>query len=112
MKRFGGLFVALLVASLLTGCMATSAGVAPSTTPIAGRDYTVIGESVGSGWAFNLLGIPLQAGNSTYRAREAALAKTGADALINASVDNVMYNFFLIAAYRTKVSGEAIKFVE
>lgn len=102
--------IAIAVLATTAGCMATSAGVAPSSTPIAGKDFTVLGEASGSAFAVNLLGVPLTYGNCTARARNNCVERAAADGIINATVDNKIYNLGLVMVQRTQVSGQAIKF--
>jgi len=104
------LFLAVMIAAL-AGCVTTSAGIAPSTTPLPpDRPYTVGQESVrGSAWGFILLGLPITGPQPTKTARDRALAKNNADALIDCAADTRVYQFILFAVMRTTVEGKAVK---
>jgi hypothetical protein len=97
----------------LTGCMASPAGIAPSTVPITSADsYTIVRRDVeGTDTGVFLLGLPLTSAASGYDALLDAKEKSGADALINVTAEN-RYTYFLLLLWWEEVSikGDAIRF--
>jgi hypothetical protein len=97
-----------ILAFALTGCVTYSAGVAPSTIPLAPGGYTVGAGALSQGvsWGWNLAGIPFRQAETREAVREA----TGpGDALINVTVDNTSYLFLLINLQRIRVEGTPVK---
>jgi len=112
-KRFrhaavGGM---LLLVAATSGCLNQGGGLAPSTLPITERDvYTVIGPAVGTDGTITLFSLPLLP-VSGHGAIQEAKSKTGADGLVDVTVENQLYLYPLpIGYYRIKVAGKAIKF--
>jgi hypothetical protein len=104
----------LLVAMLgTTGCMTQSAGIAPSTTPITGRDtYTVIGQkSTGRAWGFlNLVLIPIAMGemHPSKSATTRAIRKGGGNGLVEVTQNNTMINLLFVCILITRVDGTPV----
>jgi len=112
------LAVALLVALTLlvavaSGCVITSAGLAPSTVPIQrSNQYTVTkqGDITGSSWGWNLFGFIAITKAATKEAEARALEAAGADALIDVTVDNWYIPIPIIGTfYRVQVCGKPVK---
>jgi hypothetical protein len=115
MEKSIKLFVLAAVCSLfiVSGCARNAGGIAPSTTPINGRAYDIIGPAEGSDVRVTLLGIlPVSDGNDTREAVANAIKSSGGDALINVTVENVSRYWILWATNQTQVFGDAIKFKE
>ncbi|MDD3118855.1 MAG: hypothetical protein PHQ27_06735 [Victivallales bacterium] len=100
--------------ALLSGCIATPGGLAPSSIPITANDsYTIVRRNVeSSSTGVSLFGaIPLGPGPSAYRALMAAKEDNHADGLINVTAENRHYYYLLLITYdKIVVSGDAIKF--
>ncbi len=109
--KFGILILSVvLLASLLTGCIISPAGVAPSTAPITADDkVTKLGPASGSAWGFMVFGLLPLSEAWTYKAVDRAVKSKDADALINVTLDNQVCLFPIVHIYRTKVQGEAVK---
>jgi len=105
--------LAVLALSLTVGCVSNPGGVAPSTTPLAGKEYRLLGDTEGTDTHFALLGIlPLSGSNTTQEAIDAAKARKGADALIDVTVDYHWEFWILFSRAVTTVRGKAIRFTE
>jgi uncharacterized protein YceK len=101
--------VVLFSILLLSGCVTSSAGIAPSTRPLTPDGYTVMNGSSGTSWGFSLLGIlPLKQAN-TADALDEALRDRGADALVQVTVDNRSCFLLLLTFQRIKVEGLAAR---
>ena len=96
---------------LLAGCAHFPGGLAPSSTPLEGRKYTVLGQAEGSDNYVLLFGIlPVTGANTIRRAMDRACAKAGGDALIDVTVESHSEFWILFARYVTTVEGTAIRF--
>jgi len=101
-----------LALAALVGCIRTPGGLAGSTTPIEGRAYKVTGEAFGSVTQRCILGIiPTGDGVQLQAAIEDAKMRSGADALIDVTVDSYRKWYLLFGTITTEVRGKAIKFV-
>ena len=102
-----------LTGSLLTGCVMSPGGIAASSTPINGREYTNLGRATTTDSRVHLFGfIPLSGANTTRDALAAAVRSRNGDAMINITVESYNQWFFIITRAATRVDGEVIKFTE
>ena len=110
MGSLGALGLAMLFAA---GCrMGLGGGVAPSTTPLEGKEYIILDHVVSTDSCVYLFGIiPVSDSNSVQDAVKDALRKNNADALINITVDTYAAHFILFSRTYTRVHGTAIRFV-
>ena len=101
----------LLLVFLLSGCIATPGGLAPSTIPITANDsYTITQRNAtGSDWSISIVGFPLVP-CSAYTALQNVKEEYNADALINVTGDNMYYSIVLISLRFVRIRGDAIKF--
>ena len=114
MKSF--LVFPVLTALLLSaGCASISTGLAPSTTPITGKDtYTVTGKKV-SGQSYGYLQsfpIPcfgVAADSPSKEATDRAIANGGGNGLIEVSETYRSVWFFFGQLYWTRVDGTPVK---
>ena len=96
---------------IVSGWARYGAGIAPSTTPIEGRAYDIIGPVKGQDNRVSLLGIlPITTSNDIRDAVADALKQSGGDALINVTVENISRYWILWSVQKTEVYGDAIKF--
>ena len=109
---------AILTASacciLLSGCVTSPGGIAPSTVPITSKDtYTITKtDASASDGAVTIFMIPLKT-CSAYDALVTAKENYGADALINVTLENKSYwiTVLPIVTYnKITIRGDAIKF--
>ena len=110
-KKYAGLILAGAVLAFTAGCIHSPGGIAPSTTPLAGRDYRVVGAASGTDsavWLFGLL--PLTGSNTTREALDDAMASKAADALIDVTVESYFQFWFFFTRSVTAVHGKAIRF--
>lgn len=99
---------------LLSGCITSPGGIAPSTVPITSKDtYTVTKtDASASDGTVTLIGIPLKT-CSSYDALLTAKENYGADALINVTLENKSYWITIlpiVTYYKITIRGDAIKF--
>ena len=110
-KRSTLLFGSMLLLGLCLGCIRVPGGISSSTTPINSRAYSVIGEAYGEETHYDLLGIvPLSRANHLQNAIEDAKKQSGADALVDVTVESVKKVYILFTSYTVEVRGKAIKF--
>lgn len=102
----------VFAAIMLSGCVSMPGGIAPSTTPIEGRKYQILGPVTDTDSCSRLFGfIPISGVNTIHDAVEGAKQKRGADALIEVSVEYyTQYWFPIFIRHVTKVEGVAIRF--
>lgn len=95
---------------VLAGCSSTVA-IAPSTTPLTGEDvFTKLGRTSGSSTSGFIFFIPFGTTSPVRSALAEALEKTGADGLVEVTVDKTVVNFlYLFGTTTTTVEGTAIK---
>jgi hypothetical protein len=99
--------------ALAMGCATTPGGIAPSTTPLEGRKYTVLGPTQGVDSRICLLGIlPISGRNSLKGAIEKAVRRKNADALIEVTADAYNQYWILFSKNATHVEGIAIRFTQ
>jgi len=109
MRRILAATVLMLSVAVLAGCATSSAGIAPSTRPLAPDEYTVMNSSSGTSWGVSVLGfLPLKQAN-TAAALDEALCERGADALVQATVDNRTCCLIIVTLHRIKVEGLAVR---
>jgi hypothetical protein len=99
---------------LLSGCVTSPGGIAPSTVPITSKDtYTIIKtDAAASDGTVTICGIPLKP-CSAYDALLTAKESYGVDALINVTLENKSYWITilpLITYDKITIRGDAIKF--
>ncbi|MCP4630710.1 MAG: hypothetical protein GY850_45440 [bacterium] len=96
---------------IVSGCAHYPGGLAPSTTPLEGKEYDILGPAKGQDNRVSLLGIlPITGSNHTRNAVADALKSSGGDALINVTVESVIRYWILWSNHKTLVHGDAIKF--
>ena len=101
----------LILACFIAGCVHYPGGIAPSTTPIEGRSYIVLGDVEGTDSYVLLLGfIPIFGSNSTKEAIKDALESENADALIEVTVESNVQWWILFIRQVIRVEGKAIRF--
>jgi len=100
-----------LAAAALLGCIRTPGGVAASSTPLNGRPYEILGPAYGAETQYHILGfIPTGKAALVEHAMAEAKRTTGADALIEVTVETYRKDFVVFASTTTEVRGKAIKF--
>jgi len=108
MRGFMLAMMVLAVGLAASGCVTHSAGVAPSTGPIAPGSYDAVGLTSGTSWGWSLLFLPLSQAE-TKAAVEDALRERGGDELINVTVDNTDVYLALFYLQRVRVQGMAVR---
>jgi hypothetical protein len=107
------IFLVLSFLVVMTGCASQEWSVT-STTPINNRKYTVVGEVSGdcSNPVIDLLLLNFSMGKKdcARAAVDEALAKAGADALIDVTVTTKIRNYVFYKSVNTEATGKAIKF--
>ena len=99
---------------MLSGCVTSPGGIAPSTVPITSKDtYTIVKtDASGGDSTLCLCLIPLKP-CTAYNALQKAKQQFGADAFINVTIENKTYWLTLlpIVSYqKISIRGDAIKF--
>lgn len=112
MKKLLLLFVTCIVLISISGCQTWTGGVAESTTPLEGRQYTVLGPSSGTDNTWYIFGVPISTSCSTKAALDTAVRKLNGDAMINVTSDSKMYFYFIILRNTLTVQGDVIKFTD
>lgn len=110
----------LLCALVVSACTSTgtlgmvSRSTAASEALRTGRPFKELGPTHGSSCRFFLLGLVPWGDGTVSDATQDALERTGADAVINATVETSLYGFvpiYQLFSYTcTSVSGTAVKF--
>lgn len=102
-----------LVTCFMTGCATTPGGIAPSSTPLEGRSYTILGYTEATDSRICLLGIfPISRHNSIRDAIQSAARKVGGDALIEVTAEGYSQYFILFSRDITRVEGIGIRFTK
>ena len=110
-KYISKFFLVLILFSLLSGCAMMPGGIAPSTTPINGRNYTNLGPVTTGDSSIYLLGIlPISDANDTRDAIDAAVRSRRGDAMINVTVDAYTQWWILFTRRVTRIDGDVIRF--
>lgn len=108
------IFIATVLCAILlysSGCAMMPGGIAPSTTPIEGRPYTVLGRKVETDSRVYLFGIlPVSGPNTIRDAVESATKSKGGDAMINVTVETYGQYWILFTRFTTRVEGDVIRF--
>lgn len=111
MKALSSVAVSLLLLGLAAGCAHVPGGIAPSTLPIDGRDYQVLGPAKATSSAVYLFGfLPVSGSSSLRDAKEAAIRGKGADALIDVTAEAYSQYWILFSKQTIMVEGTAIRF--
>ena len=105
-------FVAVsLLLLLVAGCAHIPGGIAPSTVPIDGREYIVLGHAKATSSAVYLFGfIPVSGSSSLRDAKDAAVRSQSADALIDVTAEAYSQNWIIFAKHTNIVEGTGIRF--
>jgi hypothetical protein len=112
LKFLSAVIFLCLAVFVFTGCATAMNGIAPSTTPItAGESYTRIGETTGYCYGFMLIGIPFFEPMQAEKAKQRAIEKVNADALVEAFEQTYLLNLVYLAFFCTKCEGTGIKLV-
>ena len=113
-KRKIAILLVLAVVSItafsLSGCAYNVFGtLAPSNVPVSQTGDKVLGQTYGGSCTDIFLGIPL--GESSVRAavKQAISRVSGANALINITVNDTVTNYYLVQTYCVEVHGTAIR---
>ncbi|MEI6563741.1 MAG: hypothetical protein WCO42_05465 [bacterium] len=102
-----------LAACFMTGCATTPGGVAPSSTPLEGRSYTILGYTESTDSRICLFGIiPISRHNSIRDAIRSAAHRVGGDALIEVTVEGYKQYWILFSRDITRVEGIGIRFTK
>jgi hypothetical protein len=105
--------VVVLTACIMAGCATMPGGVAPSSTPLEGRSYQIMGYTEATDSRVCLFGIlPITPHNSIREAIRAAARKVGGDALIEVSVEGYTQYWILFSRNVTRVEGIGIRFTK
>ena len=110
-NRVAKLLLPVFVIALLSGCINSPGGIAPSNIPLEGRDYRPVGEVATSSSCIRLFGfLPVSSPNSIRAATDAAMRQRSADALIYITVERYTQYWILFTRHVTSVRGTAIQF--
>jgi hypothetical protein len=110
-NRFARILLPLGILSLLSGCINSPGGIAPSNVPMDGRTYSVLGETSATDSSIWILGfIPVTGSNKIRDALSDAMRKKDADAMINITVESYAQYWILFVRYVTRVDGTAVRF--
>jgi len=110
MKLLPLVLLSLLLLLFVSGCAHVPGGIAASTHPIEGS-YRVLGPTHASSHAVYLLGfIPLNGSSSLKEARDEAIRKKAADALIAVTAESYTQYWILFRKETIVVDGIAIRF--
>lgn len=110
-NRVARFLLPVFVIALLSGCVNSPGGIAPSNIPLDGREYRAVGDvatSSSSIWLFGFL--PVSSPNSIRAAMDSAIRQRSADALINITVERYTQFWILFTRHVTSVRGTAIQF--
>jgi len=108
--KFGIVGLAVVI---MTGCATMPGGVAPSSTPLEGRSYQVMGYTESTDSRICLFGIiPITRHNSIREAIHSAARRVGGDALIEVTVEGYTQFWFLFSRNVTRVEGIGIRFTK
>ena len=108
-KTFALLVILLVL--IVSGCAHAPGGIAPSTTPLEGKEYVILGNASGSKSLVYLLGLfPISSANTIRSAIADAVSSQGGDAMINVTVETYSQYWILFSRVVTSVYGDVIKF--
>ena len=108
------LFAAIsLMLLLAAGCAHTPGGIAPSTVPIDGREYMILGPAKATSTAVYLFNfLPVSGSSSLRDAKNAAIRSKGADALIDVTAESYSQFWIIFSKSTIMVEGTAIRFTD
>lgn len=110
LKRLRVIALLALVCVTANACMTTMVGIAPSSTPITGNDtYTEVGPTTGRAYGYLLYAFPIGEMKPSGKARDRAINKVGADALIEVCEDVTVVYMLLLTVVITRVTGTGVK---
>lgn len=110
-RHLSQLLMLALILTSVVGCIHSPGGLAPSTIPLEGRRYRVIGDVTQTDNAIRVLGlIPVTGSNTTQGAIDDALGEKHADALLGVTVEFYTQWWILFTRHATMVHGQAVKF--
>ncbi len=102
-----------VAACFMAGCATMPGGVAPSSTPLEGRSYQVLGYTEATDSRICLFGIiPVSGHNSIRDAIQRAARKVGGDALIEVTAEGYSQYWLLFSRDVTRVEGIGIRFTK
>ena len=111
MRLVKNLTLLLILGVIVAACAHAPGGIAASTTPIEGREYTTLGRAVETDSIIYILGlIPASGVNHTSDAINEAIRKHGGDAMINVTVESYSQWWILFTRIVTRVEGNVIRF--
>ena len=111
LKIVKNLMLLLILGAIVASCTHTPGGIAPSNTPIDGREYIVLGSAVETDSLIRLLGIiPLSDPNDISDAVNEAIKQHGGDALIDVTIEGYSQWWILFTRDVTEVKGNVIRF--
>lgn len=97
----------------LAGCATVPGGVAPSSTPLEGRSYVILGRTAATDSRICLFGIiPVSRHNSLRDAIDSAARRVGGDALIDVTAEGYTQYYILFSRDVTRVEGIGIRFTK
>ncbi len=108
------IFTLLFLASLLSKCASSSAGIATSNIPVVDQKYSIIGAVEESDYwltlDFAIFGFPLSK-PPINKVMDSAIQNSGGDALINIRHWNDKIVLLFLTINRLGIKAEAIKFI-
>ena len=111
MQLVKNLMLFFILGAIVTACTHTPGGVAPSNTPIEGREYTILDRAVETDSLIRILGIiPISDPNDTEDAINEAIKQHDGDALIDVTVEGYSQWWILFTRQVTEVKGNVIRF--
>lgn len=103
----------LLLLLLAAGCAHTPGGIAASTVPIDGREYMILGPAKATSTAVYLFNfIPVSGSSSLRDAKNAAIRRQNADALIDVTAEAYSQFWIIFSKNTIMVEGTAIRFMD
>lgn len=109
--RIASFAILSLLLWLVAGCAHIPGGIAPSTMPIDGRKYVVLGPAKATSSAVYLFNfIPVSGSSSLREAKIAAIRQQGADALIDVTAESYSQFWIIFSKSTIMVEGTAIRF--
>jgi hypothetical protein len=113
MKSVRFVVLSLLLLGFAAGCVHIPGGIAPSTMPTEGRKYQVLGPAKATSSAVYLFGfLPVSGSSSLREAKEAAIRRHNADALIDVTAEAYSQYWILFSKQTIMVEGTAIRFTK
>lgn len=107
------LIASLMLMMIAAGCAHVPGGLAPSTVPIDGREYMILGPAKATSTAVYLFNfLPVSGSSSLRDAKNAAIRKQNADALIDVTAESYSQFWILFSKSTIMVEGTAIRFTD